>query len=219
MDKAGPGEVQHEFLIDSLGFVPENKIGAISNSVAALECTDELTAEKVYAHVRDKFTRIQSWEIFAGKEKAHFALTGPSGIERQGFPSEGDHIRIQLPAFRNNAGEGYDWVKIYKVDEDHANQVQFMKIEVHPTTCPLNAFRCIAHFFDAGASSTFLLLRNGNVVQMSIHGRNETTNRSNNGLMNLIRNFIVSKGGILGGSKLQWQALVNGLIETESDSE
>ena len=74
----------------------------------------------------------------------------------------------------------------------------------------------VAHFYSDEATSNFIVRRDGTKVTAGVYGRNEKPNvKKSDTVIDKIRNAVVGTGGVSGFSKLQWKALVSGLLETE----
>lgn len=193
--------------------IPEQHEGAHSDTVSEITLpTDELAAE-FFEGLKQRFLNINCWESYAGREKANFQLYDSTGkpVDRQ--PQVDDYFRIGIPGPNNEAGEGYDWVQVEEIREVNEKHKQSVYMRVRPTAAPVGESNETAHFFAEQATSNFLITRNGAKITAEVHGRNEKPNIEDVGLLDKIRNTVVAIGGILIGSKFQWKALTDGLLE------
>jgi hypothetical protein len=157
------------------------------------------------------------WHELAGKFTAEFHLINPAGKEAERLASVGDFFQVDLPGPGPKSGGGYDWVQVVSVD-DQANEngeEEMFAMKLEPAANPATASGETAHFFKAGASSTFVISRKGNEVTASYHGRNEIPNTDTEKTFDKIRNTIVATGAAIGLSEAQWAALAKGFLEDE----
>lgn len=194
--------------------IPKQEIGKQYDHVENVVCTDETEAEKKYKTSCTKLLQISNWgKISDSILKTEFCLCDKQGKEINSVPKIGDFIRIDLSGPGSKSGEGYDWVCIEEVvTEDDGKNHEFTSIKVRPAACPLNESEAIAHFFDAAATSTFIVTRNGNEVSAQIHGRNEEPNRHTELASDNVRNTVVAKFAAIKFSDIQWTSLCKGLI-------
>ena len=159
---------------------------------------------------------INRWKEWAGALSADFKLTDAQGTEVNGNPQKGYYFKIDIPAPGIVSGEGYDWVQIEEVKEEAENDCEFIAIRVRPAPSPVNEKTDVAHFYSDEATSNFIVRRDGTKVTAGVYGRNEKPNvKKSDTVIDKIRNAVVGTGGVSGFSKLQWKALVSGLLETK----
>ena len=158
---------------------------------------------------------VNNWQTLAGQATAAFQLTDDKGQPVNRKAKTGDHFRIDIPGPGSQSGEGYDWVKIEVVEEEHTNDSDGQIIRVRPATNPTNEKTDVAHFFSEEATSTFMVKREGKTVSASVHGRNEKPNTNTETVVDKVRHATVATGAISGFSKIQWKSLVNGLIKKD----
>ena len=72
-----------------------------------------------------------------------------------------------------------------------------------------------AHFLQEHATSTFIIEWGDKKVSATVYGRNEVPNTEHPGVADKVRNEVVGTLGAIGLSKIQWKALVQGLLEKE----
>jgi hypothetical protein len=195
-------------------FIPEQRTGKQNDLKSSAEHSDDLSAREHYLRCRNRMLNVNSWNEAGGRLGADFQLMDGNGdaLERSALP--GDFIRIDVPGPGSAAGKGYDWVVIEKLEEQSEGiENDFVVITVRPTENPRTEENDTAHFFDANASSTFIIQRNGKVVTAEYHGRNETPNVQTDNKIDKVRNAAVALGGMLGLSEVQWKSLINGLLK------
>ena len=104
-----------------------------------------------------------------------------------------------------------------EVKEEGTDESEYTAIRVRPAPSPLNEKQDVAHFYSDEATSNFIVRRDGKKVTAGVYGRNEKPNvKKADTVVDKIRNAIVGTGGVTGLSKLQWKALVSGLLKPQS---
>lgn len=194
--------------------IPAHEEGAEVNVEDSLAFDSEASAASFFQALKQRLFNVNAWHRLAGALSADFKLTDKSGNEVDRKPRQGDYFKINIPAPGTQTGEGYDWVQVEEIVEkaEHANE--FTSIRVRPTSSPVNADPDVAHFYTDEATSNFIVKREGRTVTAGVYGRNEKPNvKAADNLVDKVRNAVVGTGGVTGFSKLQWKALVNGLLE------
>ena len=156
------------------------------------------------------------WHSLAGSFSAKFFLVTAQNADPHRLIEPGDFLKIDIPGPGPSEGDGYDWVRVTastKLLNNDADQIYGLKLQASQN--PLHNNNVTAHFFKEEATSTFIIKRNGLSVQCNYHGRNEMPNNSNTALTDKLRNTLVAGSAVAGISALQWQALINGLLEKE----
>ena len=128
-------------------------------------------------------------------------------------PQVGHFIKIDVPGIGNFSGEGYDWVKVIEVQQSTEKEAPFYGFTVQPVPHPTADAEATAHFYQREATNTLIVRRLGNCVLAEAHGRNEVHNTDAVPLVDKIRNQLVAVGGKLGMGKVQWEVLVEALIQ------
>ncbi|MBW8362219.1 MAG: hypothetical protein K0M56_08555 [Kaistella sp.] len=195
--------------------IPQQKTGAKSDTVSDLELDNEMLAAEHFETVKKRFLDVNSWELFAGEEKAEFSLRDANGNILLGRPKIGDYFSIKVPGLHNTTGDGFDWVQVEHIEEEKQDHSESVYIRVRPTANPTKPDEKTAHFFDEKATSNFLITREGVKISAEVHGRNEVPNTEDLHLLEKIRNSLVAVGGMIAGSKFQWKSLTEGLIKYE----
>ena len=195
--------------------MPAQEVGAESVAVSKISFDDIGLAKVHFEIVKKRFLDINSWELFAGKNKAKFTLRNEKGKLILDHPIVGNYISIEVPLLPNKDEDHFDWVKIEVYEEEKKEGYEAFYIRVRPTSNPTNPTNEITHFLDSTATSNFFIKRNGTEISAEVYARNEVPNFEDKTLSEKIRNKAVALGGMLFGSKLQWEGLTDGLIKNE----
>lgn len=195
--------------------IPSQKIGAESEAISKINFENEELAKTHFETVKKRFLDINSWELFAGKNKAEFALRDEKGKLSLDLPKVGNYISIKVPLLPNSDTDHLDWVKIEIYEEEKDENYEAVYLRVRPASNPNNATDEIIHFLNSNATSNFFIRRNKNEISAEVYARNEIPNSKNKSLSEKIRNKVVAVGGMLIGSKIQWEGLTDGLIKYE----
>lgn len=124
-----------------------------------------------------------------------------------------DHLFIDIPANEILNPETHDWVIVEDIKQQivkDADESIGLKLRACPD--PSDLSDKTSHFFTSAATSTFIIQRTGREVKASYHGRNEKPNIETGDTGTNIRNGMVALGAVIGLSKLQWTALLKGLL-------
>lgn len=195
--------------------VPENVKGkSVDLEESVLEKNTE-NAENTFNRACTRLLNPPIWHELAGTFSAEFELNDEGAKYPERLAGVNDYFKITIPGPGNNAGDGYDWVKVEAIEENTlpgAEASFAMRVRASPS--PSHAEKGTAHFFKEDATSTFIVRRTGNEITVSYHGRNELPNTEGD-LTDKIRNTIVASGAALGLSELHWKALLKGLLAKE----
>jgi hypothetical protein len=193
--------------------LPTQTRGSATTTSARVLAANEKDACFIFERAGERLQDVNQWSETC-KASASFQLTDDSGEPLQGWANTGDFIRIDLPGPGPREGEGYDWVQVENLD--HPDPSLFL-LQVRPSRNPCNKdSREIAHFLEPSATSTFIIQRQGMAVTATVYGRNEVPNSTQpDSVVDKWRNAAVGSLGAIGLSKLQWKALVEGLLEKE----
>jgi hypothetical protein len=192
--------------------IPENIEGKEITAIASANFDSGNQAISQYGIARERLLLISDWHTIAGSISARFQLTDLTGNEVQRAAEKGDHIRIDIPGPGSKAGEGYDWVRIEEIKEINSKDIDSIAIMVRPASNPGTDNNNIAHFYDEQSTSTFVVTRENNKVSAAIYDRNIESNKETKEPLDKVRNAVVGLGAKHGFSKLQWQALAEGLL-------
>lgn len=194
--------------------IPDNKKGKQVDLEAETTLINDVKASETYVEARKRLLQPALWKGITGKLAAEFRADKKN--KGDAYISEGDYIKIDIPAPGLSAGDGHDWVQVLKIEEDFdSDSDESIALTLKVAENPNHPEKGVAHFFEKGATSSFVIKRLGTKVHTSYHGRNEVPNTDNPGLGDKVRNFVVAVGALAGMSELQWKSLLNGLLSNE----
>jgi len=199
--------------------LPPQTRGRSTMTSAQVTVGKEADARFVFERATGRLLNVNEWTDYCGALSAGFQLTDDEGKPLMGRAAVGDYIRIDIPGPSTDQGRGYDWVRIEKIEQPPApdpNTGSISLMQVRPCANPqLKDTQVIAHFLEDSATSTFIIEREGRKITATVYGRNEVPNTEHPGTANKMRNSVVGTLGAIGLSKIQWKALVEGLLEKE----
>jgi len=195
--------------------IPMQQKGAKTDTKSEVSFESPDLARTHFQTVKKRFLDINSWELFAGEEKAEFALRDSKGTLLLREPLVGDYITIKVPGLHNTGPDGYDWVQIEEIDNETSDMKDCAYIRVRPVANPTVPEDSTAHFFGPEATSNFLIWREDKTVGAEVHGRNEIPNTEDVSLLEKIRNGLVAIGGMFIASEFQWSSFTDGLLKYE----
>ncbi|MEV4885154.1 hypothetical protein MRBLMN1_003689 [Chitinophaga ginsengisegetis] len=194
-------------------FIPAQYTGEATTTSEVKTLVHEAAARDFFKTAVGRLLDVNNWATLSGSMSSGFQLTDLAGKPAAGDAETGMYIRIDIPGPGTNAGKGFDWVKIEQKEHVVLNEHQeVFFIRARPSEHPIQKSAGIAHFLRKEASSSFVLVRNNAEITATVYGRNEVPNTQTNDLGDRIRNAVVGATGAVGISKLQWKALVNGLL-------
>ena len=195
-------------------FIPAQYTGEATTTSETKELVHEAAAIIFFKAAVTRLLDVNKWASLSGGMSSGFQLTDLAAKAAEGPAETGMYIRIDIPGPGTNAGKGFDWVKIEQKEHVMLNEHQeVFFIRARPSEHPIQKSAGIAHFLRKEASSSFVLVRNGTEITATVYGRNEVPNTQTTDIGDKIRNAIVGSTGAIGISKLQWKALVKGLLE------
>lgn len=149
---------------------------------------------------------------------ASFALTDGVGNIVRRVAGEGDHLRIDIPGPGSKTGDGYDWVKIERIEHKNnpVNDNEELSMRARPASNPNDSAEETAHFLRM-MQVVHLWYCVKNIVKAEIHGRNELPNVEQETKLDSIRNAFTALLAVLGFSKFQWKKLVKGIVSQEEN--
>jgi hypothetical protein len=194
--------------------IPKQEIGSEMDAVSSISFETLEEAITFYAIAKKRLTDISNWSSVCGTDATTFQLLNALGTAPAEF-GEGNLIKIDIPGPGTGIGDGYDWVKIEKIESGESLHEQFFGFRVRPCANPEKPLAGIAHFFKDSATSTFLIRLVKNTVYAEMHGRNEVPNTVDTSFFDGLRNMTVGYTAKIGLSYPQWKLLVDGLIKQE----
>lgn len=195
--------------------VPAQESGSEMNAVEEATFTTIEEANAFYEIAKERLLNVNKWDEVAKLPSSTFILCDPSGERISRKVQLGDYLKIDIPGPGTSTGDGYDWVKVEFIEEEHQDGADITSFRVRPTDNPQSPEKAVAHFFDDAATSTFQVKKIGNVVTAEVHGRNETPNTHTDHVLDNIRNTIVGLGAKVGASYPQWKGLVAGIAAVD----
>ncbi|HSC37103.1 MAG TPA: hypothetical protein VLD19_04505 [Chitinophagaceae bacterium] len=197
--------------------VPENREGKQTDLDYSVTLPTREEALDTFKRAYKRLLNPGVWHKLSGVASAEFQLVGKKGNEEHRLAQVNDYFKIDVPGPGPAAGDGYDWVKVELV-ENKANpsgEEEIVGMKLRPCQNPQGAGKDTAHFFRSDASSTWLIVRKGNTVTASYHGRNEVPNTSTERKMDNVRNALVAAGASAGLSEAQWSSLTKAFLAPE----
>jgi hypothetical protein len=200
------------------GLIPANTKGREITAEASAKLSNEDEARAFYERVKKKLLHVHNWQTITGTTLgADFQLTDDQGKDVDRSAAKGDHFRIDVSGPGSRAGKGYDWASVEDIKEINEDHVSSIAMLVRPAENPKTASKNTAHFFSKHSSSTFEVTRENNVVTASVYDRNIEANEETENVPDKFRNSVIGIAAKHGFSKMQWQALVDGLIRSSKE--
>jgi hypothetical protein len=193
--------------------IPQQIDGTAVNVEDSVQMPTAEDAKAFFTTVKARLLAVNKWKEWAGTLSAGFQLTDSKGIDVDHGPQVGNFFRINIPAPGIISGEGYDWVRVEEVKEEASPDNEYVAVRVRPASSPTNDREDVAHFYTDDATSNFIVERKGSKVTAGVYGRNEKPNVDTETIVDKVRNAVVGTGAVTAFSKLQWKALVSGLLE------
>jgi hypothetical protein len=197
--------------------IPEHNEGKQNDLQFSANFNNREEAVDCFKRAHKRLLNPGVWHELGGVFSGEFVLVNETGNQPSRVAEIGDMYRIDLPGPGPKAGNGYDWVRIDAIDDrsDETAEEELFSIRVMPTNNPYDKAPVTAHFFKAGASSTFVVKRTHNEVTAYYHGRNEVTNNETGNTADNVRNSLMSTAALAGLSELQWSAMIKALLKPE----
>lgn len=196
--------------------IPLQTIGNQMDIGAERVCSDIGEAILFYRTAKMRLLDVNRWAEICKSSMTSFQLTDSEGSNTSDLV-EGSLIKINIPGPGPSVGNGFDWVGVEKVGhQSETDMDEWFGFRVRPIANPAEAATNPAHFFTSDATSTFLVKRVGNSVFAEVHGRNESANNEQLGMLDNLRNTIVGGAAKIGLSYPQWKLLVEGVVRNEN---
>ena len=199
---------------DHLKVVPAQFTGQEIEADATKELKDEAAAKSLYNVAKKKLLDVNNWNKIAGTITAKFQIIDEKGEEVTRDVRKGDYLRINIPGPGSKEGDGYDWVLVEELKEINSGSVQSVGFRVRPTENPFGEKNETSHFYSKEATSSFIICRENAHLISWIVDRNLLPNTESGSLVDKVRDVVVGVSAIAGLSKVQWQQLADGLIES-----
>ena len=200
---------------DYAGIVPAQFTGKEIEVEATRELEDETAAGSFFEIAKRRLLDVNNWNKIAGAFTAQFQIIDEKGKEVSREVRKGDYLRINIPGPGSKEGDGYDWVCVEEVKEIDKESVQSAGFRVRPNENPFGEKNETAHFYSNEASSSFIITREAAKIISWIIDRNLLPNTESTSLVDKVRDLAVGVSAIAGFSKIQWQGLADGLVESK----
>lgn len=195
--------------------IPAQEKGGEMNAISKASFDSPEAASAFYEIAKQRLLDVNNWNKVSNLPSSTFMLCDPTGQQVKRNVQLGDYLKIDIPAPGTDTGDGFDWVKVEFIEEEHQEGADIMSFRVRPTDNPVSDEQAVAHFFADSATSTFQVKKSGNEVSAEVHGRNETPNTDTDHITDNIRNTVVGLGATAGAAFPQWKGLVAGLVTVD----
>lgn len=195
--------------------VPEQRTGTEIDVKGSVILPHETAAREFFRIALDRLQSVSEWARVSGNLTAEFELTDAHGKTVNGKISKGDFLRIDIPGPSNQTGSGYDWVKVEETAFTSSPDSDRYSFRVRPAKDPLSNSKDTAHFYSGTSTSTFAIAREKNVVSAAVYDRNTKPNTDDDSAVGKVRDAVVGTAGLAAFSRIQWQNLVDGILNTE----
>ena len=195
------------------GVVPEQYTGKEIIAEASREFDSNEAAEAAYQKAKTLLMDVNRWSETGSLPGTKFQLMDADGEEADRPVMKGDYFRISIPGPSTEGGDGYDWVFVEEFKEVRENDMESLAFRVRPTSNPDSPSSEVAHFYSTDSTSSFTVTRKGKKISACIYDRNISPNENAETVGDKIRDKLVALAGINGMSKLQWQALADGVLD------
>lgn len=197
------------------GIVPGHHTGKKIDTESSIHFDTTEAAHSFFKLAKSRLLNVNQWHELAGKALAIFHVTDAQGLEVNRTVRQGDYFKIDIPGPGSKSGEGFDWVHVEAVEETTQPTIESVGIRVRPAPNPQNNKLEIAHFYSDQSTSNFIVTREGNTITASVYDRNTSTNPEADNVTDRLRHSTVGAGAISIFSKIQWKALVEGLLKRD----
>jgi len=199
--------------------IPPQHEGRQMDATKSVSFALAIEAQHFYYVVCDRILAIDNWHAIAKLPMASFTHLDNGGRAISRAPKEGDYIQIDIPGPGLANTDGYDYVKVERIDESKEEHFQALTLTLRPCSSPLDQSDVeTKHFFQNIATSTLQILRVENSIHAHYFGRNEVLNLDVLSFSDKLRNFVIGIGAKLGASFPQWESLLTGLLDTNIPS-
>lgn len=193
--------------------VPPNQKGKALDVEETATCKSYEDAIVRYLIAYRRLLNPSVWPQVSKIPTLDIQLITASGEKLDRFLQVGDYLRIDIPGPGPSLGAGYDWMKVAALQENFdldADKSLAFKLEV--SADPTGKDNRVAHFFERGASSSFVLKWKDKTLTVSYHGRNEVANNGSLPLTDKVRNSLITLSARARLSNTVWKSLVAGLL-------
>ena len=200
---------------DPLQIIPPQYTGTDIEVHATAEFESTEDAAEFFIVARRRLLNVNEWHKVAGLVSASFQAIDKDGNKVNRPIEKGDYMRVDIPGPVSKEGDGYDWVTAEEVKEINTGEIQSIGFRVRPVANPFGDTNNIAHFYDDSSTSNFIVMREGKRITAGIVDRNTKPNEATSSLTDKVRGTAIGLGAIAIFSRLQWQSLANGIVNTK----
>jgi hypothetical protein len=195
--------------------VPAQFTGDKSNAIHSIAKSSAADAKRTYEQAKERLLQVNEWKHICGPHSADFQLTDKHGMPLDGKANTGNYIRVNLPGPGTKVGNGYDWVMIEEIDVKNSpsGNSNYISMRVRPVANPFGNEDETAHFYEAVATSSFIVERIGLRISAGVYGRNEVPNMKVSSPLDKVRNFGIFLSTVFGFQKPQWKSLAEALLK------
>jgi hypothetical protein len=193
--------------------VPEHVDGKIINAERFRDLSDTNIAKAVYETARKRLLDVNKWNKISSGGLADFQLSDAHGAAVSGPVQQGLYFRVDIPGPGSDAGGGYDWVFVEKIEGYETEDVQSIAVRVRPSANPAGDDVRTAHFYTSEATSTFTVTREKLRVTAAVYDRNIKVNEDSDQVLDRARNMVVGTVGRMVFSRIQWEDLAAAWLE------
>jgi hypothetical protein len=206
-EESEPEQVVPEHILQLL---PLQEMGRSTVIQAQVSVGKDSDGREIFERATQRLLDVNEWTDHCGALSAGFQLTDDEGEPLMGRAAVGDYIRIDLPGPSTWEGRGYDWVKIEKIEQPAVLAPGAISLlQVRPCPNPqVKGSTATAHYLQSYATSTFIIEWQDKKVSATVYRRNEVPNTDHPGV-----GVKEKPQGAIALSKIQWKALVQGLLE------
>lgn len=195
--------------------IPIQHTGRSMDASESVCFPEKVDAKDFYEIVHNRLLRIDKWYELADLPIASFVQIDQNGKETFDLAKVGNYIKIDIPGPGLLSTQGFDFVRIERIDETDEDNLQEVTLTLRPSSDPNDeSDNETKHFFKNVATSTIQIKRINASINANYFGRNELLNLETEALTDKLRNFFVGMGARLGASYPQWKLLLKGLINS-----
>lgn len=190
--------------------IDKQLIGGYHDSLEIKHFDTEQACDAFYNKLITVFFNINLWTILFD-DKVKFYRTDIVTDKNLESSSNGDLIKIKIPGPKSKMGNGFDWVEIK--DKETNRCVEFVSHAVVLSPYYSNDTGVTKHFLTSKSKNYFIVKKYFDFITVEAHGRNEIPNCKNVPMYSKWRNYFIAKGGIFGGSKVNWEIWCKNILD------
>lgn len=192
-------------------YLPEQKDGGEKEAFSERQFQNEDKAKIMFSLATERLLNPNTWNRFSGPGVEFHIFKDKEQI------TEGDYIRIKIPVPADPVEN--DWVRVEKIHSESNQNEDLLLVTVRPSKSPEDSSDDVKHFFDSDSSSSFVVWRKDKRLEAAVFGRNEKTNKEAEGVVESVRDAVVSTGAIMGLANIQWNTFAEEILNDEDELE